>query len=355
MKRLLVFLMLVGCADAAVLEQEPYTEHEESSDFEVVTDETKGDEFDLTFDEDSIVSDATFGDTQMFTVQDVQNFLENTPYQRPTYLSTEIVGDRLAADVIVDVAQQNGINPLMLLARLQVEGSHIAKRSRPSQRSVDRALGCGCFDGQSCQSQFLGLEKQLQCAAETMSKLMTQSRNGTGQWRLGKSKRALDGIRVTPENHATAAMYGYTPWVLPRRGGNWLVWNITQRFLKHMGQLEPPRASAWIGATCQSDADCDFESGGTPGFCYDFVDVTGTSRGICSLPCEGYCPDKAGQPFTFCIASDTPQIGICTTRAVSSNNFCESVPGTVAVEADRFLGTSNASPAVRSACVPNVR
>ena len=38
---------------------------------------------------------------------------------------------------------------------------------------------------------------------------------------------------VTPANHATASLYAYTPWVLVGRGGNWLVWNISKKYVKY--------------------------------------------------------------------------------------------------------------------------
>jgi len=59
--------------------------------------------------------------------------------------------------------------------------------------------------------------------------LRNASVDGSGQWRKGHTSRTLDPTNVTPATNATAALYAYTPWVLPYRGGNWLVWNVTRK------------------------------------------------------------------------------------------------------------------------------
>ena len=60
-----------------------------------------------------------------------------------------------------------------------------------------------------------------------------ESAGGTGAWRKNHATRTSDSLMVTPRNDATAALYAYTPWVLQGTGGNWLVWNVTRKFLKH--------------------------------------------------------------------------------------------------------------------------
>jgi hypothetical protein len=73
---------------------------------------------------------------------------------------------------------------------------------------------------------------------------------GTSPWVMGRSKRTLDRVRVTPSNHATASLYSYTPWVLSGRGGNWLVWNVTTKFARgfaQLGPLSPPAPEAPAG------------------------------------------------------------------------------------------------------------
>ena len=151
-------------------------------------------------------------------------------------MADERVDGVRAADLMVSAARAENINPVMLLIRLQVEQGLVSKTSRPSQTKVNRALGCGCYDGASCASQFRGFEKQMACGAQTHRKLFDASTND-GEWRANVAKKTSDRIWITPSNHATAALYGYTPWVLTGRGGNWLVWNIANKYVKHFSDL----------------------------------------------------------------------------------------------------------------------
>lgn len=62
----------------------------------------------------------------------------------------------------------------------------------------------------------------------------------------------------------------------------------------------------WIGAACASSNSCS----------YDDAECLsdGMPDGMCSLPCDGICPDSntAGDPFTFCIAwPETSTLGMC--------------------------------------------
>jgi hypothetical protein len=66
------------------------------------------------------------------------------------------------------------------------------------------------------------------------AKFYDMSRNGSGNYRVGASRQSLDRLTISSANHATASFYAYTPWVLVGRGGNWLAWNITRKYLKHL-------------------------------------------------------------------------------------------------------------------------
>ncbi len=357
MKYLIILsLLLSACTVDDNVEDEAFTEHGESSDFEVVIQEDgKGDEFAARFDEDSILSDRTFTDSARLNAAQIQTFLEATPYGRSSWLARERVNGRPASRLISETAREYGLNPIVLLTRFQVEGSHISKSRRPGNFSVNRALGCGCFDGSACQSRNLGLKKQLSCAAKSLRKGYDSSVSGTGAWVKLKSRRTLDPMRVTPESHATAALYAYTPWVLRGRGGNWLVWNITQRFLSHVPSAAAPHSptvvQAWVGSPCTRDNQCDFTADGSPAFCFNF-EKNGVEQGVCTLPCEGYCPDKEGEPLTFCVRSDVDGIGICAERVDAGNSFCGDNPATEQAYESRFIGTSNARSSTKNVCLP---
>lgn len=81
-------------------------------------------------------------------------------------------------------------------------------------------------------------------------------------------------------------------------------------------------------------------------FCLPVGD--GTS-GICTLPCEGTCADRAGAATTFCMATETGA-GECVARAHPVNDGCARLPGTERVAADRFVGSSSASPLTVDVC-----
>lgn len=341
-----------------------YSDHGELADLEdAPAPAGKGDAIAPVFDPNYVVSDAFYLDSDGMSADEIQAFLEDTPYGTRSWLAGEYVDGKRVADVIAETSVRHNIHPMMILSRFQVEGSNISKSRHPGARAANRALGCGCFDGQACYSAYSGLAKQIDCAADTMERRFQGSVDGTWEWRRGRTKSSLDGIRITPSNHATAALYAYTPWVLRGRGGNWLVWNILKKFLAHVPEAAATHPTApggasgplWVGSPCVTDNDCGFVSGENFGFCYDFVDrTTGTTKGFCSLVCDGFCPDKDGAPTTFCIEADVGGVGVCAQKAEAENNFCANVDGTIAAETARFVDQSGAPTGTAQACVPNV-
>lgn len=51
---------------------------------------------------------------------------------------------------------------------------------------------------------------------------------------------------------------------------------------------------SYIGGPCATPFDCDYDGA----IC---VTGGGFSGGTCTLPCDLYCPDREGQPITFCV------------------------------------------------------
>jgi hypothetical protein len=80
----------------------------------------------------------------------------------------------------------------------------------------------------------------------------------------------------------------------------------------------------WIYAECASDAGCGFEGA----YCRK---EAGEPRGLCTVACDGTCPDLAGHPRTFCVADpQRPGKGFCAVRANTYwNNGCKRYAGTV--------------------------
>lgn len=227
MRRLMTLIVaLAGCAADA-------PDHDEPADFEVEPSDGKGDGVAATFDMNNVLADDLFGNGYAMEVADVQAFFEATPYGTRSWLADAQVGGASAAQAVVDAAHAQNIHPLVLIARMQVETSLVSKTVVPSQRLIDRAAGCGCPDGGTCNSSYKGLGPQLSCAATTLRTWSDASEAGTGQYEVGTTTKTLDGKRVTPKTHATASLYAYTPWVLVGTGGTWLAWNVTRKYVRH--------------------------------------------------------------------------------------------------------------------------
>ncbi|MCA9547908.1 MAG: polysaccharide deacetylase family protein [Myxococcales bacterium] len=123
-----------------------------------------------------------------------------------------------------------------------------------------------------------------------------------------------------------------------------------QAVLPLLHGVEPP-ATPFIGHACEADADCAFAADTRVGFCHP--------NGFCTLECAGYCPDKSGEPYTFCVADELNLLpdgpgGVCVPQADEANGDCADVPGTVDRDADRFIGDSGAAARTRRACVPAI-
>lgn len=110
-----------------------------------------------------------------------------------------------------------------------------------------------------------------------------------------------------------------------------------------------PEAQPWVGTPCTSDDDCSFSYGDRTGFCAMWDET----NGFCSLDCEGTCPDRYGHATTFCVTDwNDESLGLCASKSEDENSYCGDLPGTEPTEADRFIGTSGASAATATVCLP---
>ena len=227
----LLWVLLSACAtDVAV---DGAADHDEPADFEPAPADGKADGLPATFDANNVIGDDVFTAAAAMDVADVQAFFERSPYGTRSWLASAQIDGVSAAQAVVDAARGQGIHPLVLVARMQVESTLVSKTVAPSQSRQDHALGCGCPDGSACGAAYRGLDKQLACAAKVLRTQYDASVDGSGEWRKGVAKRTLDPKTVTPATHATASLYAYTPWVLQGTGGTWLVWNVTKKYLLH--------------------------------------------------------------------------------------------------------------------------
>ena len=235
------------------------------------------------FNAQSVISDAFYGDTDSLSEAGIQQFLENSPYGR-SWLADASTGGSRVSSVVKQLSTRFQVNPILLLSRMQVESSLVSATSRPSNHRVDYAMGCGCHDGTNCAYAPRGLGPQLECAAEKFRGLYEKSADGSGWWRKGLPKDTLDYYRIVPKSHATAALYAYTPWVLPGSGGTWLAWSIARQFDRHVADWNlssdgPASSTGHVDEASVSPNPNVYtvESGGT---CWEADSVLGCNEGV---------------------------------------------------------------------------
>ena len=204
---------------------------------EIEDDGGKADGTTATFNRNLVLTDSYFTDKGFVDAAVVQQMLEKTPYENRSWLADYQIDGRPVSEVIVKVATAHGLNPLVLLARTQQEKGLVSKTVQPSSKYVDWAFGCGCYDGQACFASYRGFDKQLACAADVLEVKYADSEQGEGLWNKDKSRKTVDNIIVTPQSHATAAVYAYTPLVHQGVGGSWLTWNINRRYERYVATL----------------------------------------------------------------------------------------------------------------------
>lgn len=115
-------------------------------------------------------------------------------------------------------------------------------------------------------------------------------------------------------------------------------------------QREPERDSEgvrtdltnrWVGSECSTDSDCNFDGG----ICHS--NPTG-GRSFCTMRCSRSCPDRVGNPETFCVADPAVEgEGMCVPKVSAINYQCRPY--------DHFVVktmTRNGSTATASVCVP---
>ncbi|MBF0498644.1 MAG: LysM peptidoglycan-binding domain-containing protein [Candidatus Riflebacteria bacterium] len=167
-----------------------------------------------TFQRDFLISDHTFTDTNTMTVAQIQAFLE----KKGSCLAQPYRGSS-PAQMIYDAAKKIGINPQVILTRLQCEQSLISKKSA-TEKELDWALGVGAYDGGNWNQNFKGFDKQIEGAAATYKRhyLDAKAKLDRGESLTMK----IDGTTIDVKNAATYSFYQYCPHV----AGNKLFFDV---------------------------------------------------------------------------------------------------------------------------------
>jgi hypothetical protein len=155
------------------------------------------------FQKDYLISDYTLTNSNSMTVPQIQAFLE----KKGSCLAQPYRGST-PAQMIFDAAKKTGINPQVILARLQCEQGLISKKSA-SQKELDWALGVGAYDSGNWNTKFKGFDKQIEGAAVTYKRHYQDAKA-----RLDRGEKVtmqIDGQTVTVKSAATYAFYKYCP------------------------------------------------------------------------------------------------------------------------------------------------
>lgn len=163
-----------------------------------------GDEsWDDTFQKDYVISDHVLTDTNTMTVAQIQDFLD----KKGSCLAKPYNGST-PAQMIYDAAKKFGINPQVLLTRLQCEQGLISKKTA-TQKQLDWAVGVGCYDSGNWNQNYKGFDKQIEGAAQTYRRHYDNAQAELAKG--GKVTMTIDGENVTMKNAATYSFYKYCP------------------------------------------------------------------------------------------------------------------------------------------------
>ncbi len=225
------------------------------------------------FDKNHLIDDDVLMDDKAVTAQQIQTFLDRTPYGTQSPLANyRDENGAPAAELLHDAAVSYGVNPITLLVRIEMENGLISAPAGPAvdgDASADSGLETPTSTGveTKIQSAFncgriLGLDAQAGCATRAVARAMMLLEGGqeaNGGWKRGAALKTQDKITVTPVNAATAAIYVYTPYIGEAAGGTKGVagaaghmglWNVFAKALKYKGATCPADASG-----CATDDD----------------------------------------------------------------------------------------------------
>jgi len=145
-----------------------------------------------------LMTDVEFTDVGAVTADQIQNYLGN----RGSALAQPVNG-KYFSNMVVESAKEYTINPLVLLARAQVEKGALSK-TKLSEKQLKELMGYGIPDSGVRQKKTLGFENQISNAARILRKHFDNF-NG-------------DSIHVNyetefvkPDNAASHSLLRYTP------------------------------------------------------------------------------------------------------------------------------------------------
>jgi len=171
----------------------------------------------LPYDPNTLISESQFSASGSMDTAAIQSFLSAQGSYLKSYSAKDHNGVvKSAAQMISDASGAWGVSPKVILVVLQKEQSLI-NGSKPSQRALDWAMGCGKMDSRTL-SQYQGFGNQIWGGARALNR-------NRSYYRAGMSL-TIDGAAVYPTNAATLTLYRYTPHF----HGNTLFWKLYWRY-----------------------------------------------------------------------------------------------------------------------------
>lgn len=261
---------------------------------------TKPTGLEADFDKNNILDTASFTDTEAVDTAVLQKYLHKTIYDRATFLETYQSNGVRAADALATAGRQYRINPIVLLVFTQVMQGLVGEQNYPfPPERVEYVFRCGCLQGSNCVPELAGFNRQVDCLARSLRVALdqiTQKGSTAGGWGIDTTSLTLDSQKVTPTTEATAAIYDRLPKVDEGgEGGAWVFWNIYNQYalaMDYVGPVGGGTGGGWIGDACDSVASCGISEQQT---C-----ATNYPDGLCTVPCDGSCPNDPSRPEAFC-------------------------------------------------------
>ena len=192
----------------------------------------------MNFNPDNLLPDQALTAYQPF---DIQSFFKSVKSE----LADLEIGGQSVAQILEKEAREAGIDPRVLLVKLQVEQSLVS--GEPTPEKLDWAMGFGATDQERFE-EYRDFSTQVKMAARTLKGYLDPHHPFTVVGLVGQKMTVSDGV-VVPQTLATAALYRYTPWIgdRPAAGyqppfGNYLFFQVWMEFF----QEDPAHPEGWL-------------------------------------------------------------------------------------------------------------
>jgi len=188
----------------------------------------------LPLDYAYLMSDEEFTDTEYVTADEIQDYLEsiNSCLRNP-------IGGILFSDDIVRLADKYQINPMLLLARAQVEKS-VVKKASATPEQLAELMGYAIPDNGSRADTPKGFAAQLDNAARILRKRFDEY---SSPQRIPVLEVNYRTEVLNPKNAATYSLMRYTPHTINTKlsckkgGGNYLFRNVFDGFKRDIEEF----------------------------------------------------------------------------------------------------------------------